>query len=595
MSENSGTGGRGRAIDENDTHDYGYFRDFGEEARQNGRRVPMRFVAAALLTALVACRPPAAFDLIVRGGSVLDGSGAPPVRADVGIKGDRIAFVGDLSSQSSAREIDASGMTVTPGFIDVQGQSGTTVLADGNAESHVRQGITTEIIGEGSSPAFWSAQDNDAESLRSFGLSVDWTGFDGYFGKVQAAGTAINLGTLVPATAVRQRIVGLENRDPSADELTRMEAMVDQAMRDGAFGLSSALVYPPGSFAKTGELVALARVAARHHGIYVSHIRGESFNLFKALDEALQIGREGGLPVVIFHLKVAARGNWGRMKEVVAKLEAANAETIHVSATMYPYTVGGTRLAASLPLWVQEGGREKMLERLKDPAVRARARTEIETTIDGWENFILASGFDGIQIASVPQTADQSLLGKRISEIARARQQSDWDTFFAVLQETDGRAGALYHMMSEDDVKRGLQWPQVSIGTDSSALRTEGVLGRGSPHPRAYGTFPRVLGKYVREDKVLDLGDAVRRMTSLAARQFGIQNRGLIRPEMYADLVVFDPATIRDNATFEQPHQYPNGIAHVVVNGVPVVDPRGLTGARPGRAVYGPGRTAPTS
>jgi N-acyl-D-amino-acid deacylase len=555
-------------------------------------RIPPATLVVGLLL-LTACQPPPAFDLIVRGGSVFDGNGAAAVRADVGIKGDRIAFVGDLSNQTAAREVDATGQMVAPGFIDVQGQSGSTLLADGNGESHVRQGITTEIIGEGSSPAFWTADQNDGNALRPFGLSVDWTGFDGYFNRLQERGIAINVGTLVPATMVRQQIVGLDNRDPSADELAGMEAMVDQAMRSGAFGLSSALIYPPGSFAKTSELVAMARAAARHNGIYVSHVRGESFNLFKALDEAIEIGRDANLPVVIFHLKVAARANWGRMGEVVAKLDAANRAGSRVSATMYPYTAGGTGLAASLPLWVQEGGREKMLERLKDAAVRARAQKEIETTIDGWENLILASGFEGIQIANVPQGADQSLIGRRISDIARARNESDWETFFDLLTETEGRAGALYHMMSEDDVKRGLRWSYVSIGTDSSALRTEGILARGSPHPRAYGTFPRVLGKYAREDNTLPLADAVRRMTNFAAQQFGIQNRGNIRPDMYADIVVFDADTVKDTATFEKPHQYPIGINHVIVNGVPVVDPKGMTGARPGRAIYGPARIAP--
>jgi N-acyl-D-amino-acid deacylase len=550
-------------------------------------------LALGLGTAVVACRPAAAFDLVIRGGSVLDGNGAAATRADVGIKGDRIAFLGDLSGQSAAQTIDATGLVVSPGFIDVQGQSGSTLLADGSGESHVRQGVTTEIIGEGGSPAFWTREANDANALRPFGLSVDWTGFDGYFTKLQERGTSINLGTLVPATMVRERVIGLANRDPSPDDLTRMEQMVEQAMRDGAFGLSSALIYPPGSFAKTPELIALARVAARHKGIYVSHVRGESFNLFNALDEALKIGREANLPVVIFHLKVAARSNWGRMHEVITKLESGNTGDMRVSATMYPYTAGGTGLAATLPLWVQEGGRDKMLERLKDPAIRARARNEIENTIDGWENLILGSGFDGIQIASVPLGADQSVLGKRITEIAATRKQDPWETYFALLLETEGRAGALYHMMSEADVKRGLQWANVSIGSDSSALRTEGVLSRGSPHPRAYGTFPRVLGRYVRDEPVLNLADAVRRMTSFAARQFQIQNRGFVRPDFYADLVVFDPATIRDTATFEKPHQYPTGITHVIVNGVPVVDPKGLTGARPGRAIYGPGRTGP--
>ena len=552
--------------------------------------MPRAIGAAAILALVVACQPPVRpFDLIVRGGFVLDGIGEPG-RVDVGIKGDRITAIGNLAGASAGAEIDATGLTVAPGFIDVQGQSGTTLLADGSAESHVRQGITTEVIGEGSSPAFWSPPTADADALRPFGITADWTGFDGYFEKLQERGIAVNLGTLVPATMVRREVVGLDNRDPTAEELARMASMVDRAMRDGALGVSSALIYPPGSFAKTAELVALARVAARHNGIYVSHVRGESFNLFNALDEALQIGREAQIPVVIFHLKVAARSNWGRMGEVVEKLRAAGKNGIRVQATMYPYTAGGTGLAASLPLWVQEGGREKMLERLNDPAVRARARREIETTIDGWENLLLASGFDGVQIASVPQTADQELIGKRLSEIAAARKQDPWDAFFQVLVDTEGRAGALYHMMSEQDVRTGLKWSGVSIGTDSSALKTEGILARGSPHPRAFGTFPRILGKYVREEKVLGLREAVNRMTSLAAAQFGITNRGILQVGAFADLVVFDPATVRDNATFENPFQYPSGILHVIVNGVPVVDPKGLTGARPGRPVYGRAR-----
>ena len=462
-------------------------------------RVGCAVVALGLAMTVLGCQAPPVFDLMIRGGTVFDGTGVAPQRADVGIRGDRIVAVGDLAGQPAGRTIDASGLSVAPGFIDVQGQSGTTLLADGNGESHLRQGITSEIIGEGGSPAFWTAESVDPAALKPLGITADWSGFDGYFRKLQERGIAINLGTLVPATMVREQNIGLENRDPSADELARMEAMVDQAMRDGAFGLSSALIYPPGSFAKTSELVALARVAARHKGIYVTHVRGESFNLFNALDEALQIGRDANIPVVIFHLKVAARRNWSRMDEAVHKLATASVPGRMVSATMYPYTAGGTGLAASLPLWVQEGGRDKMLQRLKDPDVRTRARKEIETTIDGWENLILGSTFEGIQIANVPPTADQSVLGKRITEIARERKQDPWETFFALLQETEGRAGALYHMMSEPDVTTGLQWSLVSIGTDSSALRTEGVLARGVPHPRAYGTFPRVLGKYVRD------------------------------------------------------------------------------------------------
>ncbi|HEX8028512.1 MAG TPA: amidohydrolase family protein, partial [Vicinamibacterales bacterium] len=458
-------------------------------------------------------------------------------------------------------------------------------------EGHLRQGITSEIIGEGGSPAFWIQGNDDSDALKPFGVAFDWTGFTGYFDRLRQRGIAINVGTFVPATQVRRNIIGLDNRPPTADELSRMEAMVDQAMKDGAFGLSSALIYVPGTFAKTDELVALAKVAAKHKGIYISHIRGESFNLFNAMDEAIGIGRDAGLPVVIYHLKVGAKANWGKMKEATDKIDRANAAGVKVSATMYPYTAGGTGLAATLPLWVQEGGRDKMLERLKDPATRARARQEIETKIDGWENLLMATTFDGIQVASAPKELDQAIVGKRISEIATERKADPWEVYFQLLIESGGRIGALYHMMSEDDVVTGLRFNRVTIGTDSSALRTEGVLAQGQPHPRSYGTFPRVLGKYAREDKVLTLPDAVARMTGNAAVQMGIRDRGLVRVGHLADLVVFNAATIHDTATYDKPHQYPVGIEHVVVNGVPVLNPKGLTGARPGRPLYGPAHT----
>ncbi|HUQ86988.1 MAG TPA: D-aminoacylase [Vicinamibacterales bacterium] len=552
-----------------------------------------RIPAIAFLAVLVcACGTSSAqrFDLIVRGGTLIDGSGQPPQRADLGIVGDRIARIGDLASESGGRVIDATGLIVAPGFIDVQGQSGTTLLADGNGESHLRQGITSEIIGEGGSPAFWTAGSDDGESLAPFGLTFDWKDFNGYFEKLRQRGTTINVGTFVPATMVRRAIVGMDNRPPTAEELSRMEAMVDQAMRDGAFGLSSALIYVPGTFAKTDELLALAKVAAKHKGIYISHIRGESFNLFNAIDEAIGIGRDAGLPVVIYHLKVGAKANWGRMNEVVAAIEKANAGGVRVSATMYPYTAGGTGLAATLPLWVQEGGREKMLGRLKDPAMRAKARKEIETKLDGWENLLMAATFDGIQVASVPREFDQSIVGKRISEIAAQRKADPWDVFFALLIDTGGRVGALFHMMSEEDVKAGLRATFVTIGTDSSALRSEGVLAQGSPHPRSYGTFPRVLGKYARDDKIFEMHTAVHRMTGAAATQMGLRDRGFLRERYLADVVVFNPKTVKDTATYERPHQYPTGIDYVIVNGVTVLDQKGLTGARPGRPLYGPAR-----
>jgi N-acyl-D-amino-acid deacylase len=545
-------------------------------------------VALALTSACQTAAPK--FDIVIRGGDILDGTGAAARRADLAVNGDRIVAIGDLSQSNAGRVIDATGLTVSPGFIDVQGQSGTTLLADGNGESHLRQGITSEIIGEGGSPAFWTKESADTEALAPFGVTVDWTGFSGYFDRLRRRGVTINVGTFVPATVVRRTIIGADNRPPTAEELGRMEAMVDQAMRDGAFGLSSALIYVPGSFAKTDELIALARVAAKHKGIYISHIRGESFNLFNAMDEAVTIGREAALPVVIFHLKVAAKANWGRMGEALAKIAAANASGVKVTATMYPYTAGGTGLAATLPLWVQEGGRERMLARLNDPATRAKARQEIETRLDGWENLLMGATFEGIQIASVPKEFDQRVIGKRITEIAAERKRSPWDVYFQLLIDSGGRIGALYHMMSEQDVKTGLQSDKVTIGTDSSALRSEGALAQGSPHPRSYGTFPRVLGKYVREDKAIQLPDAIRRMTGMAAAQMQIADRGTIVLGNFADLVVFNPATVKDNATYERPHQYPTGIEYVMVNGAIVLDPKGLTGARPGRPIFGPAR-----
>ena len=550
-------------------------------------------LTAALAMGAAACGSAPHFDVLVRGGQVLDGRGTPARRADIGVNGDRIVALGDLSAATGATVIDAGGRIVSPGFIDVQGQSGTSLLVDGGGESHLRQGITSEIIGEGDSPAFWSAKTAGGEALARVGQAVDWTTYDEYFARLVKGGTTVNVGTLVPATLVRSEVIGLDNRPPTPEELGRMTAMVERAMEDGAFGLSSALIYMPGSFAATEELVALAKAAGAHRGIYVTHIRGESFNLFNALDEALRIGRDGGLPVVIFHLKVGAKANWGRMGEAVKTLADAAAGGQRVSATMYPYAAGGTRLAAVLPLWAQEGGTDAMLARLADPAQRARMRKDVEGTTDGWENLLMAATFDGVQVASVPADYDQSVVGKRLAEIAAARKADPWDVLFEIISGTKGRAGALYHMMSEADVRTGLAAPFVSIGTDSAAIRHEGPLAQGQPHPRAYGTFPRVLGHYVRETKLLTLEDAVRRMTSLAAEQFQIRDRGVIREGAFADLVVFDPATVADTATYERPHSYPRGIDHVIVNGVPALGPGGPTGQRPGRALHGPGRTRP--
>jgi N-acyl-D-aspartate/D-glutamate deacylase len=420
-------------------------------------------------------------------------------------------------------------------------------------------------------------------------MTFDWTGFDGYLRRLERRGTSINVGSFVPANIVRRDVIGLENRSATPEELQRMISVVEQSMRQGGVGLSSALIYPPGAYSSTEELIALAKAAAKHGGIYISHVRGESFRVKEAIAEAVEIGDKAGLPVVIYHLKVAARKYWGTMDEVAGLIEQARTRGANVSACQYPYTAGGTSLAASLPGWAQEGGRETMLERLGDPAQRARIRRDIETTIDSWENLVAAAGFDGIQIASVPPERDQSVIGKRITQIAAERRQDPWDTFFSLILDNEARVSALYHMMSEDDLKAAMRYPWVSVGTDAAALRPDGPLGRGQPHPRAYGTFPRILGRYVREERVITLSEAVRRMTSLAAEQMRIKERGLLRSGYFADVVVFDPGTVNDRATYEQPHQYPAGIEYVIVNGVLTIDKGEHTSARAGRALLGPG------
>ena len=552
------------------------------------RRLIVSITFVSALACSFCARAPE-FDLIIRGGDVIDGTAVDARRVDVGLKGDRIMAIGNLVDRTAGQVIEAKGKVVSPGFIDTQGQSGTTLLVDGQGESHIRQGITSEIIGEGGSPAFWTERTADTQTLKRFGLPFDWTTFDGYFRRLEDRGISINVGTLVPATMARREVVGLDNRKATPEELRRMEEFVDAGMRAGGFGLSSALIYPPGSFADTDELTALARVAARHKGIYVTHVRGESFNVERAIAEAIQIGEQAGLPVVIYHLKVAAREYWGRMMRLGEMIYAARRRGLTISATQYPYTAGGTGLIAVLPGWAQEGGRLMAVERLKDPALRARMRREIETTIDGWENLVAAAGLDGIQIASVPPEADQALLGKRITQIAKERGRDPWETLVQLLIETEGQVGALYHMMSEDDVRTGLAFTFVTIGTDAAAVRPEGELGRGQPHPRAYGTFPRVLGRYVRDQKVITLPQAVHRMTGLPARQFNIPMRGELREGFFADVVIFDPAVVSDRATYEKPHQYPVGIEYVIVNGVVTVTPQGHTGARAGRRLVGPG------
>lgn len=522
-------------------------------------------------------------DLLVRGGELVDGTGEPGRRVDVGVRGDRIVALGDLASTSAKRTLDARGKIIAPGFVDVQSQSVITLLSDGNAESHVRQGITTEIVGEGGAPGQMTkkilAQDpRYVEWLGALGVELDWTGFDGWFARLERQGISVNAGSFASVDLLRAEVVGLADRVATVEEIERMRGILEASMAQGTFGLATALVYPPASHTTTDELVAIVEIAAKHGGLYASHVRGESGRVFTAIGEAITIGERAKLPVLVYHLKIAGRPNWGRMSEVAALIEGARARGVAISACQYPYAAAGTGICAPIPDWAQEGGPTAILERLRTPDTRARIQKEMETR----DAMLGRIDFDAIQIASVPADGDHALMGKRVSEIARARNQDPWETYFGIVVDHRTNVFAIFHSMSEDDVRTAMRLPWVSVASDAEATSP---AQHGLVHPRAYGTFPRVLGRYVRDEKVLALPEAIRKMTSLPASQLGIVDRGVVREGAFADLVVFDAGRVADTATYEAPHAYPIGIEHVVVNGVMTIEAGEHTGARAGRAI----------
>jgi N-acyl-D-amino-acid deacylase len=548
--------------------------------------------AAAPAGVTDAARPPETYDVILRGGRIVDGSGNPWFTGDLAIRGDRIAAVGGLGKARARRTIDARGLVVAPGFIDLLGQSEITVLVDPHVRSKITQGITTELTGEGGSVAPQTAFtiEDLMPGIAEYGLTIDWRDFDGYFRRVKTKGSSINFAHLVGATQVRQAVIKSDNRLPNAEELESMKRHVARAMEAGAFGLSSSLIYPPASFSDTHELVEMAKVAAKYGGIYASHIRNEAEEIIPALKEAETIGEQASIPVEIWHLKAAGRQNWGRMKEIIAEIEAARARGIDITADIYPYPAAATGLAASLPPTASEGGVARLVARLKDPAERDRIRKEVENPSGGWESlFHNVGGPEGVLVVGVSTQANKKYQGKRLSEIARMRGVDPFEAMFDLLVEENGAVSCVYFAMSEEDVRTAMVTPWVAFNCDAGAVSPEGVLGLSSTHPRAYGTFPRILGRYVRDDKVLRLEDAVRKMTSLPAQKLGLRDRGLLRPGMFADITVFDPEKVIDRATFDAAHQYSEGIVHVFVNGAPVVDQGKITSRLPGRILRGPG------
>ncbi|MFZ0310362.1 MAG: D-aminoacylase [Candidatus Sulfotelmatobacter sp.] len=531
------------------------------------------------------------FDLVITNGHIIDGTGSPWYSGDVGIRDGRIAAIGNLAAASRKRTIDAAGKVVAPGFIDMLGQSELSILVEPRLPSKIYQGITTEITGEGGSiaPLNEAIIHADRPGYEHYHITPDWRTFRQYFARLEKQGMGINLASYVGATQVRRMVLGDDNKQPTPEQLEQMKALVRDAMKDGTVGVSTALEYAPAPYAKTEELIALAAEGGKFGGIYSTHMRDESNSILEAIDEALRIGREAHVPVEIWHIKVAGKNNWGRMPEVVAKINAARAAGADVTADTYAYTAWFNDFSAFVPPWAHDGGAAKLVERLKDPTTRERVRKDMLTPSNDWDNeWQEIPGPEAIMIGVVQNPKMLPLQGKRLSEIAKLWNKDPIDAIFDFLID-DPYAGVAVFGMSQPDVTLALQQPWVAIDNDSSGTSPEGILGQEHPHPRAYGTFPRILRKYVREDKALTLEDAIRKMSALPAQRLCLTDRGVLKAGMWADVVIFDPATVRDLATFDNPNQLSEGMDYVLVNGVPVIDQNKMTGALPGKVLRGAG------
>jgi N-acyl-D-amino-acid deacylase len=530
------------------------------------------------------------YDVVIQHGRIIDGTGSPWYSGDIGIRQGRIAAIGNLTGAPAKRIIDAHGMVVAPGFIDMLGQSELTILVNPHLPSKIYQGITTEITGEGSSaaPVTEAMLTADRVQYEHYGIQPGWRTFHDYFARLEKQGMGINLASYVGATQVRRMVLGDDDRAPNAAELERMKALVREAMRDGAVGVSSALQYAPAPYATTEELIALAAEAAKSGGIYATHMRSEGDAIIPALDEAIRIGREAHVPVEIWHLKAAGKANWGRMPEIVAHIQQARDTGVDITADTYAYPAGFNTFSAIIPPWAHDGGDAKMIERLKDPAARARIRKEMETPGGHWDNeWQEVTGPESILVGAVANPKLLPLQGKTIAEIAKLWGKDPFDTIFDLLIEDQAYTNVAIFMMSEPDIALALEQPWVSICNDSEGTAPDGLLGKEHPHPRAYGTFPRILRKYVREEKKLTLPDAIRKFSALPAQRMRLTDRGVLKEGMWADVVVFDPETIRDVATFDNPNRLSEGMRFVLVNGVPVIEEGKMTNALPGKVLRG--------
>lgn len=533
------------------------------------------------------------FDVIIRGGAVYDGSGGPARRVDIGIRGDRIAAVGNLANARAGAVIDARGLAVAPGFINMLSWSTESLIVDGRSQGDIRQGVTTQIFGEG-----WSMGPlNDRLKRQMLAeqadikFDIEWTTLAGYLNYLEKRGVSQNVASFVGATTIRMYVLGEADVQPTASQMEEMRELVRREMEAGALGIGSSLIYPPAFYARTEELIELCKVAARYKGKYISHMRSEGNRLTEAVAELIRISREAGIPAEIYHLKAAGQENWGKMDQVIRMVNEARGQGLKITADMYTYTAGATGLTASLPPWTQDGGNEALFKRLEDPATRQKIVEEVRTPTDKWENLYLAAGSaEKVLLAGFKTEKLKPLTGKSLAEVAKMRGKDPVETIVDLILEDRTRVEAVYFLMSEDNLRKQIKLPWVSFGSDAASMAPEGVFIKSSAHPRAYGNFARLLGKYVRDEKVISLAEAVRRLTGLPATNLGLDGRGFLRPGMFADVVVFDPKTIADHATFEKPHQYSVGVQHVFVNGVQVLKDGEHTDAKPGRAIWGPGK-----
>ena len=562
-------------------------------SRRFGQIVAVAVLAGSIL---VACSKPTSYDLILRGGKIVDGSGESAYVGDVAINGDAISALGDLGDAVSENEIDVSGLAVAPGFTNMLSWSTESLIEDGRSQSEIRQGVTLQVFGEGFSmgplndegKAVLLAQQGDVK------YDIEWNTLGEYLDYLAARGVSTNIASYIGGANPREYVIGYDDREPTPEELDEMRALVRQAMEEGAMGIASSLIYPPGSFAKTDELVELSKVAAEYDGVYASHIRNEGSGLLDAIDELITIAREADIRAEIYHYKVAGQANWDKFDESVAMIEAARAEGLEITADVYTYPAGATGLNASIPPWVQEGGFAASVKRMQDPAIRKKLAQEMITESDEWDNAYLEAGSpDKILLVSFKSDALKPLTGKTLAEVAEMRGTSPQETAMDLIIEDNSRVGTVYFTQSEDIVRKISMLPWVSFNSDEASQAPEGVFLKSNPHPRAYGSFARVLARYVREERVITLEDAVRKLAALPAEVLQLDRRGTLKAGNFADVVVFDPATIQDHATFAEPHQYTTGVTHVFVNGTQVIKDGEHTGATPGVVVRGPGWVQP--